>query len=144
MALFRFHQQSYVDDTLVEKGQSKNVGKHHKPGPHWEPLDDDAKAMVARTGVEFTGEVPDVLSALLPLYEDATTKANAQGQALSKEDLTAAFKSALNDVLNPEMKKAEFDAAVRTQVEAVLAEIAKKRKAQAGAQAEPPGKEKAD
>lgn len=137
MGRFLIAQQSYIDDRLYEKGQIGNFDRRHKPGPHWQPLDDEAREMMEASGETFTGEVPDVLNALLPLYEDASKTAASQGKSIDVDALREAFKSAMGELLNPEQKKAEFDAAVKAQVTAVLQEIKKANAAKkAGASAD--------
>ena len=116
---WKITQQSYIDDRLVEPGTIIER-KVSKPGPHWEPADDEAKAFAAESGVEFTGEVPDVLSQLVPLYADALKKANEGGQKLDVEGLKEAFKGALADLLDPSAREEKFAAAVKNAVAAEL------------------------
>lgn len=70
---------------LALKGQKiaqKAIGKrpgmvtltedlHHVPGPHWEPVDDEARALCAKHKHDFTGELPDVM----PVLEDQLAEA---------------------------------------------------------------------
>lgn len=120
---FRIDQDSYIDDKPVRAGQEIELAKrkikvldgkgnprfvmgYPTPGPHWFPLDDDAKALMAESRIEHTGEVPDVieqlkvdLQARLDIdYEklaEAMAKANAAQAAANAEAIGSALAKAL-------------------------------------------------
>lgn len=82
---FRIDQQSYIDDKLIEAGSELEVTPlyidkktkkpvFHVPGPHWLPLDDDAKDYCEAMKHEYTGEVPDVLQGLEAVLNDLNGK----------------------------------------------------------------------
>ncbi len=88
---YRLNQTSYIGDIMYlaglegpvdrETGELKPVyfidkDSKYKPGPHWEPVNDAAKAIAAKHGIEYTGEVPDSMDKLLPQLELA--KANKE------------------------------------------------------------------
>jgi hypothetical protein len=79
---YRFSQPTYVNNILYDGGKDSpavEVGGEHIPGPHWEPMDDEAKAHCAKLSVKFTGEVPDVMPALIDKLEKAQKDAAAAG-----------------------------------------------------------------
>lgn len=109
MARWKLHQDSFIDNGRNGGGQLFAAGsevalgplrpargepgepgyreaEHHRPGPHWEPLDDEAKAIARKAGHMFTGEVPDVVEDLTRQLEEAQKKA-AAAQALSPQDI---------------------------------------------------------
>lgn len=59
MPRYRIHQTSYIDDRVIDAGQEIEADARHVPGPHWEPLDDAAKALAKKHSIRFTGNVPD-------------------------------------------------------------------------------------
>lgn len=72
MAQWKIHQVSYINDRLYAEGEIAELGRrgidrvtkkpiHHLPGPHWEPVDDEAKEIAKGCGHVFTGEVPDMV-----------------------------------------------------------------------------------
>jgi hypothetical protein len=104
MARWRIHQLSFIDTgnngggALFDAGSEINVGPLraavgspgdagyrpavvHRPGPHWEPLDDEAKAISADTKTTFTGEVPDVVNALADELEASKATMDAANRA---------------------------------------------------------------
>lgn len=87
MPLYRIHQVSNIDDRTVAAGEEINVDARHIPGPHWEPLDDEARAICTANGHEFTGEVPDILPALT----DELGKAGNAAGGMTAEQMTAAI-----------------------------------------------------
>lgn len=71
---YRLHQTSYIDNTLyvagsvegpqTSDGEEKpvyytDVESRHIPGPHWQPMNDAAKAICQKHEIKFTGFVPD-------------------------------------------------------------------------------------
>lgn len=65
---FKLSQQSYIDCETDNLGAAlRDAGfifdlkpdTKQLPGPHWEPMDDEAKALCAKHSIKFTGEVPD-------------------------------------------------------------------------------------
>jgi hypothetical protein len=104
MARWRIHQLSFIDTgnngggALFDAGSEISVGPLraavgspgdpgyrpavvHRPGPHWEPLDDEAKAIAADTKTTFTGEVPDVVNALADELESSKAAMDAANRA---------------------------------------------------------------
>lgn len=76
---FKLKQSSYLDNetdglgaALRDAGYEFDLKPDTKqvPGPHWEPVDDEAKALAAKYGVKFTGEVPDSMDKLSKLAQD--------------------------------------------------------------------------
>lgn len=87
MPKYKIHQESIIGDTTVPadmeitiaaNGKNKDGSpRHHVPGPHWEPLDDEARAICAATpGWVFTGEVPDAVEPLAIELENRMAKQN--------------------------------------------------------------------
>jgi hypothetical protein len=130
MAKYRFHQKSYVGDRIVEKGEEADVGSNVKPGPHMEPLDDEARAAAEAGGVKFTGEVPDVLNALLPMLQKAQQNADDAAK-LTPAALSEAFASALERVLG-KGAAAKSDADIQAEVDRRVAEALATAKADGG------------
>lgn len=74
MATYKAAQMSYVDGKVIEPGQQFTVGNYldpktkkmrpHTPGPHWEAVDDEARAICKELKHEYTGEVPDIVNQL--------------------------------------------------------------------------------
>lgn len=109
MPRYRIHQTSWIDDKTVEPGQEVDVSERHVPGPHWEPLDEKAKAIAEKHKVAFTGEVPDPTDKLSLVLEDALQKA---GVAIDHEKLAQAVAAGVAGVLGPlfeKLKPAEQD-----------------------------------
>ena len=54
MARYKLHQKSFVQahgdliSVLKEEGAEIDVGPQCPPGPHWEPLDDEARVVVKK------------------------------------------------------------------------------------------------
>lgn len=68
MAKYKMAQESYIDDVPYLAGAIfDDKDGRHVPAPHWEPMDDDAKAICAKHSIKFTGEIPDSI-------EDMTRK----------------------------------------------------------------------
>lgn len=140
MAKYRFEQRSYHGDRLIEKGQEFEIGDDVIPGPHMFPLDDAAKAAAEKGNVVFTGEVPDVLGKLLPLYTDAL-KNHGNDERLTPANLATAFAAAVKEVLGGKAvggDEAAIEAEVQKRVADEIARIkqAAKDKAEAKAKAE--------
>lgn len=77
---FKIAQPSYIDnklyaeDTTLDMKSDEHRNHNHVPGPHWEPLDDEAKALCKQHGVEYTGFVPDSMDVLVESLEQAKQK----------------------------------------------------------------------
>jgi hypothetical protein len=60
MATYKLREKSYVDDRFVEKDETVTVSADVLPGPHWEPVDLEAKRIYlsfCETG-QFVGPAP--------------------------------------------------------------------------------------
>jgi hypothetical protein len=66
----------------------------HVPASHWEPLDDAAKAQALACGIEFTGEMPDVLSGLEASLADVQSRMNPASMTQMADMMAAAIASA--------------------------------------------------
>ena len=53
---YKFSLESHVDGVLIPKGTTATVSTRHIPGPHWEPLNDAAKAIAKKAGIKFDGD----------------------------------------------------------------------------------------
>lgn len=88
MPRYKIHQQSFIDERLVEPGQEVETHARHKPGPHWEPMDDQAKEIVAKHGVKFSPEVPDIINDMTmtsaPMANPMSLDHEALGAAIAK------------------------------------------------------------
>lgn len=73
--LWKITQESYIGERLVLPGETVDLARrgvdrktkkpiHHIPGPHWEPMDDEAKEFSEKCGHTFTGETPDMIIAM--------------------------------------------------------------------------------
>lgn len=133
MAQYRIHQESYINDRHIlanaevevapyarKRVQKKDeagrdvvdktgkkvfelVDLHHKPGPHWEPLDDEARAICERHKHEFTGFVPDAVEDLSKQLEEAQAKAAASaaaGGGLDAATIAAIVAQTVNAILD--------------------------------------------
>jgi hypothetical protein len=67
---------------------------HHIPGPHWEPLDDEAKAHCKKVGHEFTGEMPDVLDGLEEHLANAQARMRPDDVAMIAAGVITALQTA--------------------------------------------------
>lgn len=109
---FMINQASYIGDGVVEAGASievpplvaaKNHPKddnyvppvHHIPGPHWKPLDEEAKALCEKHKVVYTGEVPDPTGDLSLQLDAALERARAAGSAIDYDKLAASTSAAV-------------------------------------------------
>jgi hypothetical protein len=114
MARYKFHQESYVGNVLIAAEQEyevpplgrKKSGEplHHIPGPHWEPLDDEAKAICKMHDIKFTGEVPDAIGPLTDQLAEtmaAQNKATASG-GIDVEALGAAIAKGITAAQQPQ------------------------------------------
>lgn len=116
--LFKASQVSYVDGKLVEVGQNfepvpyrdPKSGKlrPHTPGPHWEPVDDEAKKLMADTKTEFTGEIPDIVNSL----SERLDRMMGERQGIDHDALAAAIAKGLNDGRAPALDQAAFAGAI--------------------------------
>lgn len=87
MPKYRLVQDSYIDNVLYtfnpdpEKDRLNihDIASHHVPGPHWEPLDDEAKAICKKHGVTFTGFVPDCLDQLTKQLSESMERERLAG-----------------------------------------------------------------
>lgn len=87
MPKYRIVQDSYIDNVLYtfnpdpEKDRLNihEIAAHHVPGPHWEPMDDEAKAICKKNGIAFTGFVPDCMDKLTGMLADSMKKADEAG-----------------------------------------------------------------
>lgn len=67
MPKYRLNQNSYIDNVLYvfiddPEKDHKNIHEidaRHVPGPHWQPMDDEAKKICQMHGIVYTGETPD-------------------------------------------------------------------------------------
>ena len=134
MAKYRLNQVSYMSDRLHQVGEEIVVPKGTKAGPHWEPLDDEAKADMSAAKVSYTGEVPDVLSQLEPAYMEAL-KASGASAPIDGKALAVAFKEAFASMMNPEQKQADFNKAVAEAVALELARLKEEKKGKKDADA---------
>lgn len=66
MALFKIAEDSYIDGLFRPRGSIIVVepSAHNIPGPHWEPLDDEARAMCEAAGVNYAGAVPGLYATI--------------------------------------------------------------------------------
>lgn len=108
MARYRLHQRSYIGDRLYEPDSEITVSPSVKPGPHWEPIDDEAKNAMANHAIEFTGEVPDVLARLEPMLADALAKRSGT-DAVNAETIATAFEKVLARLLGGKSEPTEAD-----------------------------------
>ena len=67
------------------------------PGPHWEPLDDAAKALCEKHGVQFIGEMPDVLSGLEEEFADAQARMQKQNAEMIAQAVAIGVREALRE-----------------------------------------------
>ncbi len=86
MPRYKLHQTSYVDNQLIVVDDGHPPAEHaisasHVPGPHWEPMDDEARALMEKHGVTFTGFVPDSVDFLTEQLAKAL-KAKADAEKL--------------------------------------------------------------
>ena len=68
---FKIHQPSYIQglkdgmlsESIYLEGNTLELpaDTKHVPGPHWEPLDDEARALAKQHSIKFTGQVPDCI-----------------------------------------------------------------------------------
>lgn len=121
---FRLDQDSFIGDVLHTAGAEVEIpplkpgrperGKPgqpnyrpeiapvwHKPGPHWFPLDDEARELMRDHEVQHTGEVPDALPALGERLAEALAKASV---TIDHEKLGAAVGAAVAESLGPVLK----------------------------------------
>lgn len=119
LAKYRIDQKSYMNDRIVEKGEEVEVSPKLKPGPHWFPLNDAAKKAAEEGGVKYTGEVPDVLGALMPMFEKAVEQHGSE--KLTPANLATAFAGALERVLGKKTEGMD-DAAIKSEVDRRVAE----------------------
>ncbi len=98
---FKLKQQSYLDNetdgygaAMREVGYAFDLPAATKqvPGPHWEPMDDEAKALCVKHGIKFTGEVPDSMDSLTKTLQASMQQAADAG---SPEKIGAAVVDAL-------------------------------------------------
>lgn len=90
---YRLNHTSYIDDRMYlagaegpfdkETGEPRPVyyvdtNSKHTPGPHWEPVNEAAKARMKECGVEYTGFVPDSMDKLVDQLEEAKKHAQAE------------------------------------------------------------------
>jgi len=92
MPSYRIHQLSHIDDKLIEPGTVVEVDARHIPGPHWEPMDEAAKALAKKHQIKFTGQVPDPTDKLSLQLSDAL---QAQGVTIDHDKLGAAIAAGL-------------------------------------------------
>lgn len=108
---YRLHQTCYIDNTLYAAGsvdgQINAEGEEkpvyytdteirHVPGPHWEPMNEAAKAICKQHSIKFTGFVPDSVDKFARELE-ATLKERAEREANNgnPDKMAAAMVSAL-------------------------------------------------
>jgi hypothetical protein len=89
---FRFAQPTYVDNVFYEGGEDSKpveVEARHIPGPHWQPMDDEAKAHCKKHGVTYTGQVPDMVEAMTADLQSkqAAAAANTKTKAPASADV---------------------------------------------------------
>lgn len=90
---YKAGQVSYVDGRTVTAGEvfdpqpfrdpkTKKM-THHTPGPHWEPVDEEAKAHCAKLGIAYTGEVPDMVERVGDVMGGDRLDAKSLGEAIA-------------------------------------------------------------
>lgn len=129
MAKYKFHQRSFWNDRLYEKGEEIEIKASIKPGPHMEPLDDEARQAAKEGGVAFTGEIPDVLGKLLPMYEKAAAQHGSD--KLTPTALADAMAMALDRILGSKLAP-RSDADIQAEVDRRVAEELEKLTADPG------------
>ena len=93
---YRLNHTSYIDDRMYlagpdgpfdkETGEPRpvyyvDVHSKHVPGPHWEPVNDAAKARMKECGITYTGLVPDSMDDLVEQLELAKARAKERDQS---------------------------------------------------------------
>jgi len=108
---YRLHQTSYIDGTVFKAGTVEgpqdsegnekpvyfvDAESKHIPGPHWEPMNDAAKAVAKANGIEFTGFVPDSVDKFArELEETLRERAKREAEHGNPDKMAAAMVSAL-------------------------------------------------
>jgi hypothetical protein len=69
---YQFNETSFIDGRTLEKGATAIVHERHIPGPHWKPLNDDAKKLCAKHGIVYDSSVH--LDRVAMEAEDTTVK----------------------------------------------------------------------
>lgn len=126
MPRYRLAQRSYIGDSIREPGTEITVPDSVKPGPHWEPIDDAAHTAMKKHEVEYTGEIPDVLSKLTPVLAAALEKREG-AKPISGDQLVDALTKAigrLHGAPRSEDDQAAIDAEVQRRVDEELAKLA--------------------
>jgi len=98
---FKLHQQTYIENEADGMGAAlREIGYELEllpttskvPGPHWEPIDDEAKALCKKHGIVFTGHVPDCMDSLTKQLAEAMER---ERQAGNPDAIAAAMVKAL-------------------------------------------------
>lgn len=77
---YKLAQDSYIEDRLYSAGMEYiDLQGKHCPGPHWEPVNDAAKAKAAEAKVVYTGEVPDTVNELVKRLSEAQAREAEKG-----------------------------------------------------------------
>lgn len=90
---YKAGQVSYIDGRTVAVGEvfdpqpfrdpkTKKM-THHVPGPHWDPVDEEAKAHCTKLGVAYTGEVPDMVERVGDVMGGDRLDAKSLGEAIA-------------------------------------------------------------
>lgn len=119
---YRICQVSHIDDAMYGpglEGRTEYVDvpnsmrpNPHVPGPHWEPLDDEAKAMCLKHGIAFTGSVPDPIDTLSLKLADAM-----QSSGMNVDAIAAAISKSLAPILDRLTPSAADEEAMQRRVD---------------------------
>lgn len=89
---FKMAQDSYVDNTFYKEGVTMDLppDTKHVPGPHWEPLDDEAKTLCKKHGIAFTGFVPDSIDKMCAELNETMAREKIAGSPAAIGDAVVA------------------------------------------------------
>lgn len=123
---YRLNHTSYIGDIMYLAGDDGPVDKEtgerkpvyyidkdnrYTPGPHWEPVNEAAKAKALACGIVYTGQVPDSMDKLVGELEAAKQRRTEQDNMAIGRGVVAAL-TEMGFVPKPPKARAEAGAEI--------------------------------
>jgi len=123
MGRFRLNEPSWIDGHLYSANAVVTVGHDHMPAPHWLPLDDDARQMMADAQQNYTGIAPGPYATIEQQLREALKAAGGRSgnvAPLIANAVVQALGPACEILAVPREKRAPLASAVAGAIREVL------------------------